>query len=192
MKKKKVLLIFLLVFLVIISVGVTYAYFYQNYTLPSQFKTMTYDIDIEEEFYNDWGTKKVYILNNEVSNTNVVLRVKYTEVWSKIINNEKYYLSNTINGVNVVDKVWTNTFLNEFTDGLDGWYYYNKILRPNDKIQLLESISLNQTLTSTNLDYLDYDYQLLFSYEVLDTDINIISEIWNKTATINNLNVNWL
>ena len=90
MKKKNILLIILLVFLIIISIGITVAYFYQNYTLPSQFKTMTYDVDISEEFNNDWGIKRVYITNNDTSNTNVVLRVKYIEIWSKIINNEKF------------------------------------------------------------------------------------------------------
>lgn len=191
MKKKNILLIILLVFLIIISIGITVAYFYQNYTLPSQFKTMTYDVDISEEFNNDWGIKRVYITNNDTSNTNVVLRVKYIEIWSKIINNEKFVLSNTINGVNVVNKTWTNTFLNDFTDGLDGWYYYNLVLKPNDKIQLLESISLDSNISNTYPEYLDYDYQLIFSYEVLELDNALISEIWNKNVDINNLGVNW-
>ena len=191
MKKKNILLIILLVFLIIISIGITVAYFYQNYTLPSQFKTMTYDVDISEEFNNDWGIKRVYITNNDTSNTNVVLRVKYIEIWSKIINNEKFVLSNTINGVNVVNKTWTNTFLNDFTDGLEGWYYYNLVLKPNEQIQILESISLNNDLIQLYTDYLDYDYQLIFSYEVLELDNALISEIWNKNVDINNLGVNW-
>ena len=107
------------------------------------------------------------------------------------IYNEKFVLSNTINGVNVVNKTWTNTFLNDFTDGLDGWYYYNLVLKPNDKIQLLESISLDSNISNTYPEYLDYDYQLIFSYEVLELDNALISEIWNKNVDINNLGVNW-
>lgn len=192
MKNIKIkLLFFLLIFLIISSIAITVAYFYQNYTLPSQFKTMTYDVDIDEEFNNDWGVKKVFITNKDTSNTSVVLRVKYIEIWSKIIDNEKFVLSNTVNGVNVVDKTWTNTFLNDFTDGLDGWYYYNLVLKPNDRIQLLESISLNSNISSLHPEYLDYDYQLLFSYEALELDTDMISEIWNKNVDINNFDVNW-
>ena len=188
--KKNVILIFLLSFLTISSVGITFAYFYKNYAIPNQFKTMTYDVNIDEEFYDDWGTKKVYITNNDVSNTDLVLRIKYIEIWSKTINNNVYYLSNTINGVNVVDKNWTSTFLDDFYDGLDGWYYYKKVFKPNETIQILNSISLN-SIASSNSDYTDSDYKLLFSYEALDLDSGLITDIWNKNITVNNLSITW-
>ena len=36
----------------------------------------------KEEFYNDWGTKKVAIKNEEETNVDVVLRINYNETWS--------------------------------------------------------------------------------------------------------------
>ena len=191
LKIKNYLLYILLAFFVISSISITIAYFYQNYKLPNEFKTMTYNVDITEEFNNDWGIKKVYISNNETSSTNVVLRVKYVEMWNKIIDNEKYVLSNSVNGINVVNKNWTDTFLNDFVDGLDGWYYYKKILKPHDSIQLLESISLNHSITNSYSDYLDFDYNLVFSYEALEDDISLISNIWNTNVVISDDNVIW-
>ena len=192
MKKNKIyLLIVFLVFVVISVVSITVMYFYQNYQLPNEFKTMTYNIDVTEEFNNDWGVKKVFITNSDSSNTDVVIRVKYIEIWSKTIDNQKLFLSNTINGINIVNKDWTSTFNNDFVNGGDGWYYYKKVLKPNEQIQILESISLNNDLIQLYTDYLDYDYQLIFSYEVLDTNVDLISDTWNKNIIINNDLVSW-
>lgn len=187
-------LIFLLAFLIIFSIGGTIAYFYQTVMLPNQFKTMTYKVDLTEEFNDDWGVKKVYITNNEDSNTAVVLRVNYNEIWSKTVSGTILTLSNTVSGSNVVDKDWTSTFSNDFIDGNDGWYYYTKTLGPNESIQLLDNIYLNNYLIQSSPDYenyLDYDYKLIFNYEALDVDADKVSEIWNKTVTINGTNVSW-
>lgn len=187
-------LIFLLAFLIIFSIGGTIAYFYQTVMLPNQFKTMTYKVDLTEEFNDDWGVKKVYITNNEDSNTAVVLRVNYNEIWSKTVSGTILTLSNTVSGSNVVDKDWTSTFSNDFIDGNDGWYYYTKTLGPNESIQLLDNIYLNNYLIQSSPDYenyLDYDYKLIFNYEALDADADKVSEIWNKTVTINGTNVSW-
>ena len=124
-------LFFLLGILVISVIGGTFAYYYQNFSIPNQFKSMTYNVNLTEDFNNDWGTKKVYITNNETGNTNVVLRISYNEVWIKTDMSNALTISNTINGNNLVTKSWTTTFTNDFTDGLDGWYYYNKVLKPN-------------------------------------------------------------
>lgn len=187
-------LFFLLGILVISVIGGTFAYYYQNFSIPNQFKSMTYNVNLTEDFNNDWGTKKVYITNNETGNTNVVLRISYNEVWIKTDMSNALTLSNTINGNNLVTKSWTTTFTNDFTDGLDGWYYYNKVLKPNDTIQILNSISLNTNLIENTIyynDYLEYDYNLIFNYEAIEANSSKILDIWGKTATINNLNVSW-
>ncbi len=187
-------LLFLLGFLVVVSIGGTFAYYYQNVTLPNEFKTMIYNVSIDEDYNDDWGTKKVYITNNETSNTPVVLRINFNESWSKVIDGTIVNLSNTINGTNVVNKEWTSTFTNDFVDGSDGWYYYKKLLSPNETIQVLNSISLNNSLiqsSSDYQDYLDFDYKLIFNYEALEPNTDRISDIWNKTSTISGSNITW-
>lgn len=196
MKKRKLKtkpLILLAIFTIAI-IGGTIAYFYQNINIPNQFKAMTYNINLTEEFNNDWGTKNVYITNNESSSTPVVLRISYNEIWSKTVNNNVSTLSNTINGNNLVNKEWTSTFTNDFIDGSDGWYYYKLVLNPNETIQILNSISLNTNLienTEYYNDYREYNYNLIFNYEVIEAKTTTISEIWGKNASINNQSVTW-
>ena len=90
MKFKPLFFIAILLFLVAISS--TFAYFYQSIVIPNRFVTMTYDVTLEEEFNNTWGTKKVTIVNKEETSAPVVLRVNYNETWKNgniILNNLK-------------------------------------------------------------------------------------------------------
>ena len=193
-KINKKALIFILVFLVLSIIGVTFAYYYTDVVLPNKFKTMTYNVTIEEEFNNTWGTKKVSFVNNEKTNTPVVLRINYNESWRKEINGVKLSLDNNVNGENVVTKNWTAAFTNDFIDGGDGWYYYKKTLNAEESVQVLESISLKEDLISTSPyynDYKTYTYELDFNFEAIQASSSAISNIWNKTATISEGTVTW-
>ena len=63
-KIKKKPLVFIILLLVMVFIGTTFALFYSNVVIPNQFKTRIYDVKIEEEFYDTWGTKKVSFVNN--------------------------------------------------------------------------------------------------------------------------------
>lgn len=187
-------LIFLLIVLTVFSIGGTIAYFSKVVTLPNKFITMTYDVGIIEEFYDDWGTKKVTFVNNEETSTPVVLRINYNELWSKEISDYIFTLNNTVNGTNVVDKDWTDEFISDFILGDDGWYYYKKVLNKKESVQVLNSISLNESLISTSPyydDYKSYNYNLSFNYEAIQADKKAVKEIWNKDITISGGNVTW-
>lgn len=186
--KKYLIYIFVLIFIAIL--GISFAFYSSNDTFVNEFKSMTYDVKIEEEFNNDWGTKKVFFSNEDQTNTPVVLRINYNESWTKDSNGILLVLSNEIDGTNVVTKTWTNVFLNDFEQGEDGWYYYKKVLNAGDRIQVLESIALNNELTDGLL-YQYYDYELDFNYEAIQASSNAITEIWGKTATISGGNVTW-
>ena len=193
-KIKKKPLIFLLALIVIGIVGTTFAYYYTEVSFPNQFRTMTYNVTIEEEFNNTWGTKKVSFVNNEETNTPVVLRINYNELWRKEVNGVKLSLDNNVNGTNVVTKNWTTAFTNDFIDGGDGWYYYKKTLAAEASVQVLDSIALNESLISTSPyynDYKSYTYELDFNFEAIQASSSAISEIWGRTATISGGNVTW-
>ena len=113
-KLKKKPLIFLLALIVIGVVGTTFAYYYTEIAIPNQFRAMTYNVTIEEEFNDTWGTKKVSFVNKEETNTPVVLRINYNELWRKEVNGVKLSLDNNVNGENVVTKNWTTAFTNDF------------------------------------------------------------------------------
>ena len=187
-------LFFILILLVLGLIGGTFAYYYNEVSFPNRFKTMTYNVTLEENFNDDWGTKEVFFKNKETTNMPVVLRINYNEEWSKKVNNETYTLSNTVNNQDVVTKTWTNDFLNNFTLGSDGWYYYKKVLNSGDSVQVLSSITLNENLIRNNPNYNNYktyDYELAFNYEAIQANTEAVSSIWNKTITINGNDITW-
>lgn len=203
MKKNKIKskpLLFILLLLVVGTVGGTLTKFYTEKIIPNKFRTMTYDVKIKEKFNNTWGTKEVYISNDEKdSETPVVIRVNYTESWTKKENNKTYTLSNfykfndTVNNkivyTDIVNKGWTTVFEKNFKEGSDGWYYYDKVLPAKQQIQILESINKIDGFNDDN--YKNATYELDFSYEALEANEKVISSIWNKEVTIKDQEVNW-
>lgn len=196
-KNKKIkALLFLFLFFFISIVGVTYAYFTSNTHFENKFKTKEYEVSIEEEFYNNWGTKKVSFVNNNASS--LILRVSYNEIWD-ILDEEAedtvVLLNNQVNGIDVVTKEWTNAWLNDFVNGNDGWYYYKKVLNSTDRVQVLNRITLNEELiknTESYENYLNSDYELDFNFESVQADKKAVKGLWDKEITIDNDgNITW-
>ena len=170
------------IFLLMGIVGVS-AIYISNVSLVNSFKTLTYKVDVLEEFYNDWGTKKIKVVNSEETNADVVLRVTFNESFTK----DNDILSNEINGEEVVEKEYANDFLTHFSKDQDGWYYYDKVLKAKDSVEIINSINLKEDLIRTSEDYekyKTYHYELGFQYETIQATEKAIKEIWGKNATI--------
>lgn len=192
LKHNKKLCITLASLILVGAIGVTAAVVYFNTQFENKFNTSAYNVSIEEEFYDDWGTKKVSIVNNDT--TPIVIRVTYIETWSKADDNNDVLLqlSNKINGVDTVTKEWTESWNNDFILGNDGWYYYKYVLNDSDAVQILNSIELNKEVTDTSKDnYNFYDYKLNFSYEAIQATETAVKELWGHNVSINSSNVNW-
>ena len=58
-------LLVIIVVLLLGVVGITFSYFYTEVIFPNQFKMMTYNVKVEEEFNDTWGTKKVSFINKD-------------------------------------------------------------------------------------------------------------------------------
>ena len=184
-------LIFGLLLLTLAVIGGTFAYYYSEVVIPNRFKAMTYDVKLVEEFEGDFGTKEVSIVNQEETNTPVVIRMSYNEYWDNSLNN-KY------NNTDVVTKNWTNDFLNDFRyDSRSGWYYYTKVLNPESSVTVLNSTALNTNLVNASPDrssYLSSDYHLDFNYEAIQAKEEAILDIWGDdllNVSINGGNVSW-
>ena len=191
--KPKLMPLIFIALLLIVTVSITYAVLFSTSSIANRFETMKYDVTLEEEFNNDWGTKRVYIKNNEAA-TPVVLRVSYIEFWSKEVEDELLTLSNKIDEQDVVNKNWTSTWRNDFVLGSDGWYYYTKVLNAGSTIQLLESIELDENVLASSQDadkYREYDYELTFNYETIQATEKAVKQLWNKDITISGDNVTW-
>ena len=190
LKNNKKVIIALLSLLTIGIVGVTAAVVYFKSELENKFNTSAYNIAIEEEFYDDWGTKKVSIVNHD--STPVVIRVAYIETWSDNNDDVSLQLSNKINGIDVVTKAWTDSWKNDFILNEDGWYYYKKVLTESEAVQILESINLNKEVADTSLEnYNLYDYELDFRYEAIQATTDAVKEIWGLDVTINGGEITW-
>jgi len=181
-----------LLFIGIISV--TLAIMTSSGYFENIFHSSDYGVNIEEEFYNDWGTKKVSFVNQNASP--VIIRISYNELWSTSSEEDTLtVLNNKINGSNTVNKSWTESWLNDFVDGHDGWYYYKKVLKNSDRVQVLSEIHLNEELLniSGELDtYQNADYELDFNFESVQADKKAVKSLWNKEITIDNDgNITW-
>ena len=202
MKKKIILII-----LVLISIGTTYAYFSKSITAENLFNTSSFNVTIYEDNNSTWGDKNVSFTNSNNAKSGAVLRIMYNEIFKinevvatsnkhndynpTFLANTTYgqVLSNKINNTDVVTKTWTSTFNNYFVSGNDGWYYYTKVLNPGDTIRVLQSITLNNNLIS-NLpnynDYLNATYDLNFDFEAVQASTRAVSNLWGLNITINN------
>ena len=183
-QNKKIIYVIVLIALVSL-ISVSYAFYYSSHSFINRFKTMTYNVNLIEEFNNDFGVKRVKIVNNEETNTSVVLRLNINETWKKTISGEEIILSNNNSNLNCVYKTWTSDFLNDFILGDDGWYYYKKILKAEDEVLILESISDN------GCNYTDMKYELDVNYEAIQADSNAVLEIWNYDISISDDLVTW-
>lgn len=189
--KNKLPLFFLLALLVIGGIGGTIAFFTTTVTYANLFQVSKYNVVIEEKFNDEFGTKEVNFVNN--SKASAVIRINYNEFWTRVAEEDKIILNNLVNGTNLVTKSWTTAFLNDFTYH-DGWYYYNKVLKENESVQVLTAISLNNTLlTTTDLkeEYDNADYELDFNLESVQASSKAIKSVWNTTATITGDDITW-
>lgn len=140
------------------------------------------------------GTKEVSIVNKEATNTPVVLRISYNELWINNMDGSNVSLNNKLNKQDVVTKNWTNNFVNDFVKGDDGWYYYKKVLNAEERVKVLDSIELNEEVIRNSLDYDKYKnntYELDFNVESIQANEEAIESIWGKVVNISGNEVTW-
>ena len=145
--KNKKTLIMICSLLFVVVVGVTYALFYSNTSLPNIFGLGNYNVVTSETFTSPASWQPGQEIPKSITATNngdiqAAFRVKYTESWVDSNNNP---ISNvpanavTINFINTRDWTYNST---------DGYYYYNWIIEPGDTTKsLISGITLNQSLT---------------------------------------------
>lgn len=174
-------LIFVGLLILVALIGYTIAYYYTEVVIPNRFESMTYNVQVREEFNDDYGTKRVYFVNEEETNTPVVLRINYNEQFriNGVIQN------NLVNGEDRVTKEWTDAFTNDFQYFSDGWYYYKKVLDPEEEVQVLESIQYNGNVPDSSVYHLD------FNFEAIQATPEAVKEIWGMNMAIDGDNVSW-
>lgn len=187
-----------------VSFGAVYALWHHEITHTNNLVADSMNASIEETF--EPGTPpsgevpKVVAFKNDSSCASF-LRIAYSETWTSGSETDAVILSNKVNGTDVATK---NFNWEDWQDGGDGWYYYNKILPPGETSgTVLDKVTF-PSYTEDYADYADADYQLYFRMELLQAsdsprtlnsdNVNAASTqaVWGKTATVgNNGAVTW-
>ena len=177
-KSKKFLLITPVLALVVVGAGllIVYALSHNSTVVTSNIPVGTGTVQIVDDSDLGFGKKEVSFVNSDTSGIPMLLRIGYSETWKDGDNNA---VSNVYNGNNVVSKTWTSAFTDDFVDGGDGWYYYEKILNPSDSVKVITAIALAEP------SYAAYDYDLNFRFEAIQANSEAATTLWSKTATIN-------
>ena len=154
----------------------TYATSHNVSTIKNEIAVANTGTRIIEDADGGFGRKEVTIKNEGTSSPKVLIRIAYSETWTK---SDGTIISNIVNNSNVVIKNWTTDFTTDFVDGGDGWYYYKKVLNPASEVKILNSIALNDS------EYNKYNYDISFRFESVQADATAANALWGKTATIN-------
>ena len=174
------------------AIGTTFAW--QNWELEvvNQLKAHDTVVEVDEDFSesNPYDYKNVKFGNT--GSSSVFLRVSYTEYWEMIKEGESYLLSNKVGEDEVAVKDWTvvwpehesNPTECDWTEGSDGWFYYNWILKSGDSTErILTDVDLMTPLPKA---YQSADYHLYFKTEAVqcsDGSNTLNSDEVNANAT---------
>ena len=182
--KKKINILFLIIILFSGIFGFTYAFFIETKDFENDFLVGNFNVVLEENFEvngffngNETLAKEVFVVNKET--TGAIVRITYDEYMEP--STGSYYgiifsnnCSDSIDGL-CVTKNWTSSFLNDWVE-YKGWYYYKKVLKPSESIQVLESITNNISAIRTY--YLDFDI------EAVQADAKAVKELWKKNVVV--------
>lgn len=150
LKKKRIIVVIALSFLVVL-VGATVAYhtshgsFLNLFRVARAWSNTTYD---EFTSPSNWASceevpKVVYGKNT--GDVPAAVRMKYEEYWKAANSTSTDHTTELPLQDNNIDVAVVNLQnLSDWTNGGDGWYYYNFVLNPGDETtSLLQSVTLN-------------------------------------------------
>lgn len=109
--------------------GYTAASIVHDMSLTNQVTVPKVDVEITEEVGGkpEGGQKKKEVSFQNTGTADIFLRVAYAETWT---GKDGIILSNTApDGGPLATKNWTPEWETDWTNGRDGWYYYNHAIR---------------------------------------------------------------
>lgn len=193
MRKKKRLILFLLGCLAVLTIGSSFAFWSGKIEHTNVLKADKMKAEIDEVFEGNpqpTGTVQKEVTFKNSSSSAAFLRVSYGETWQRTEGGEEVLLNNQINGTDVATKNWQNGFganSDLWTDGGDGWFYYNRVLEPSGETEkILTEVTFPDYDEREYRDYCTATYQLYFRMELLqvsDSQFTLNSDEVNKKAS---------
>ena len=211
-RNKKPILFGIMMILVGVAIGGTFAYFTSSDTFENTFSTKPYVMEVTEQFESptDWTpgttTNKTVIATNK-GDVDAAVRVHYTEEW-KDANNQTLPLTQTVSGntiraaiINFADD-YNTKWTTSTEDGVTYYYYKTKISKNQSTSSLLKSVQFNpdipitttdncvddatahtRTCTTTTSGYAGGTYKLTVYVETVQHDQ--YKNAWGTNVTIN-------
>ena len=198
--KKKRSLIGILALLLVVAVGVTFAYFQSSAVFTNIFNTGTYRVVTTEVFESPSNWAPGQEIPKTITSTNegtipAAVRVSYTEQW--LDSNNQDITSSITNGTAIVNLDNASSWMQE-----GNYYYYKYILNPQQTTKsFIKSVTLNPQIGSgnnemqctTSQDGLTQDcvatnsalgatYKLIITKETVQADK--YQELWNTNVSI--------
>lgn len=177
----------------VLAIGYTFAYYNSTTSIANKMATKEVAVEIIEKFSQgseflpgEEVEKQVRFAN--VGESDALIRVRYNENWTDQAGN------NVSGDVELVNKVWTNYWQSEWVDGNDGFYYYNKVLKPGTQTNIiLDSLALLDEASNDRhaFDYSGLIYQITFELESCNANEKETQNNFSKSVTISGDNVTW-
>lgn len=184
----------------VLAVSCVLAYFFSSMQVTNLFSVGEANVYLNETFDVDdkWvpGEEKEKTVNfGNDGDMDVVIRAKFTPIL-KLENGETVTDKAVLNGfqLNYID-----TFPNEWEKGDDGWYYYKKVLAPEEKTgETLTSVTMSNRI-SNDVHGIQTDY----SNSQMDVDVvceailatvskdNADLQGWSYYPVVSGTNVSW-
>ena len=150
-KKRNIVKIMSLVFLVIaaVGIGVTGASISHRMELTNQIRTPTVSVEVREEVGSvEEGLKTKKVKFENTGNADVFLRVSYGETWTYQEGEQRMILPNEPEGKEAAVKNWNTD--GSWQEGGDGWFYYTRVLKPKESTPyILTAVDFRRTAERT-------------------------------------------
>lgn len=185
-----------------LGIGGTGAAVRHRMALKNEVRTPTVEVTTNETIGNVdrySGKKQKEVVFENTGTADVFLRIAYAETWiyTETLSggkDEQIILPNrreTGNDDSIVSKEWDSEWSQHWYDGGDGWYYYKKILKANEKTdKILKSVTFNDTDNYPDSRYADAEYQLHFQVEAvqasdeLQVSKDAVKELFDKSISV--------
>lgn len=196
-RKRHMMLALVMIFFVtaiFILISNTFAFYKQDEGAENFLYAKHFKVDLIDDFVasgfvlpGDKLNKDVYMKNN--GEVDSVVRIKLTPTWTPETDINGKVLDTEVVEVDLGDTVMTDWTLKS-----DGWYYYNKILKPGESTSLLVD-SIRLIPVSNDLHDTDYSNSQ-YTLDVNSQSIQAISvaaeENWGHGFNIVGNNIQWL
>lgn len=201
MKKKSKVILLSAGICIALGIGIIWAYYSNNMSVINPLLTGNANVYLDETFdVNDkWvpgeEKQKEVIFGND-GEVDVVIRAKFTP---KLFLKDGIQVTD-VDVLNGFQLNYSKSFEEEWEKHDDGWYYYKKVLKPDEKTnQTLISVTMNNNISNDvhgqEIDYSNSDLNVDIECETIQATVSKDSsdlQNWDYYPVVSETGVSWI